>query len=265
MRTPLQILTSISTATSAFVLPLVLATSVPAPPSDPKIEPMFQELELIIQLEQSEPETQAAATPDAERPEKSAAETRDGSGPKVERPESELEDAAKRAQEASAQTVRSTASRGSIYARVAIDRHVRPDRTLASSVRKTKSQGKRRKACLEPVSGISETGAWRYDVERDLLDNYTGNLRQASTLALTSWHRSDGEIDGFRVKKVRCGSPLHQLGFRNGDVVHSVNGKPVTSTTQALMAFRKLRRNDRLTLLVTGWKGEHKTLRFRMI
>ncbi len=259
MRTPLQILTSISTATAAFGLPLVLATIAPSAPSDPAIEPMVEELELMVQLEQDEDE-------DPARPEAASkqAEAETKSSSKARSPREALEDAAKHAEEASAVVARQ-AHRGTVHARVATDWHVRPDRTLASTARPAPRKGKRRRACLEPVSGISETGPYRYDVERELLDHYTGNLREAEKLAATSWHKQDGEIDGFRVKKVRCGSPLHQLGFRNGDVIHSVNGKPVTTTTQALLAFRKVRKHDRLVFQVTGWKGDRKTLRFRMI
>ncbi len=258
MRTPLQILTSISTATLAFALPLVLATIPPEQPREPTIEATPSTLELRVALEDPEPRVQPSSERDKPKVRESSAHR-----PPLSRPR--LEDAAKQAREASAQQLGRTPTRGNAYARLLTNNHVRPDRALASSVRRTKSPGKRRRACLEPVAGISETGAWRYDVERDLVSSYTNNLRQASRLAVTSWHRTDGEIDGFRVKRVRCGSPLHQLGFRNGDVIHSVNGRPVTSTVQALTAFRRLRKNDVLNVKVTAWKGQRKTLRFRLI
>ena len=48
MRTPIQIMTSVSAAVSAFILPLALATIVPDLPAGPTIEPMFEELEVLL-------------------------------------------------------------------------------------------------------------------------------------------------------------------------------------------------------------------------
>lgn len=260
MRTPIQIMTSVSAAVSAFILPLALATIVPDLPAGPTIEPMFEELEVLLALEEEPPEPAEASAPSA--PEKTAkddARSASGSG---KRPA--VEATAATDQDAAPATVSKHPARGRVHARVATDWHVRPDLTLASTVAPTDTQGSRRKACVEPVAGIAETGAYRYDVDRSLVDYYTSHPRESEALATTAWHKRNGEIDGFRVKKVRCGSPLHQLGFRNGDVVHSVDGKPVTSLTQALRAFRKLRRNDTLSVKVTGYKGNRKVLRYRM-
>jgi len=258
VRTPLQILTSISTATAAFALPLALATVAPEAPVAPVIQPMLQELQVIVALAEPEPEPEAEPEPPPKKTAKAQSKTR-------ERPEPDVDPSAAEAQEAGAEIVRPVPLAGSVYARVLNPHHVRPDRTLASTAHRTTRKGKRRKPCVEPFGGITRTGAGRYDVERDLVDYYTRHPGEAETLAATAWHRKDGQIDGFRVKKMRCGSPLYQLGFRNGDVVHSVNGKSVTSTTQALRAFRKVRKDDRLTVRVTSWRGQTKVLRFRMI
>lgn len=124
-------------------------------------------------------------------------------------------------------------------------------------------RGKKRK-CLEADPRIVAKGADRFSVDRDLVDAYTSNLKTASKLAWVGWHRDDeGEIDGFRVKKIRCGSVLHQAGFRNGDVIHTVNGKPVTSIPQALSAYRKLRKKRILNVEVER-KGATRKMRYRL-
>ena len=257
MRTPLQILTSISTATFAFALPLGLATFAPDQPQEPRIETPSPSPELRFTLEEPE------ANSPPERPTARGLPESNATRPPLSEPRPE--EAARRARQASAHPLSRTPTTGRAFARLRVDYHVRPDHSMASSMPRAKSPSKRRRACLEPVEGIVETGTWSYDVQRELVSSYTHNLRQASRLAATSWHRTQGQVDGFRVKRVRCGSPLHQLGFRNGDVILSVNGRPVTSTVQALSAFRRLRRNDVLTVKVTGWKGQRKTLRFRLI
>ena len=48
------------------------------------------------------------------------------------------------------------------------------------------------------------------------------------TVARVLPHRGpDAEIDGVRVSGIRRDSPLEQMGVRNGDVIHSVNGADV--------------------------------------
>ena len=77
-----------------------------------------------------------------------------------------------------------------------------------------------------------------------------------------AWHRSaDGKVDGFRIRRIRCGGVLHEAGLRNGDVVHTVNGKPVRTLPQALGAYRRLRKKRVLWLEVTR-RGDTRTLRY---
>jgi pyruvate/2-oxoglutarate dehydrogenase complex dihydrolipoamide acyltransferase (E2) component len=124
-------------------------------------------------------------------------------------------------------------------------------------------RGKQRK-CLEADPRIVDKGSDRFSVDRDLVDAYTSDLKTAAKLAWVGWHRDgEGEIDGFRVKKIRCGSVLHQAGFRNGDVIHAVNGKPVTSIPQALSAYRKLRKKRTLHVEVER-KGVVRKMRYRL-
>jgi hypothetical protein len=127
-----------------------------------------------------------------------------------------------------------------------------------------KARKGRQKKCLEPDPRIQTRGGDKYAIDRDLVDAYTSDLKKASKLAWVGWHRdADGEIDGFRVKRIRCGSVLHQAGFRNGDVIHTVNGKPVTSIPQALSAYRKLRKKRILNVELQR-KGEARKLRYRL-
>ncbi len=54
-------------------------------------------------------------------------------------------------------------------------------------------------------------------------------------------HRGDdGRVDGLRLIGVRGGSLLAELGVENGDVIHAVNGYPLTSTESAMQAYEDL-------------------------
>ena len=78
------------------------------------------------------------------------------------------------------------------------------------------------------------------------------------------WYREEGDIVGFRVRRIKCGSVLHQAGIRNGDVVRSINGRPVTTIPQALSAYRKLRRKRKLEVELTRRSGEAVSLRYKL-
>ena len=118
--------------------------------------------------------------------------------------------------------------------------------------------GSKAQECLPDNPDIQvgrKASTWR--VKRDLVDHYTGHLREAATLADTYWQRGkEGEIVGFRVKRIRCGNDLYQMGFRGNDVVRSVNGETVTSIPQAIKAYRKLRNDKKLTVVIRRNKQE---------
>ncbi|MEC7946362.1 MAG: hypothetical protein VX265_02275 [Myxococcota bacterium] len=138
---------------------------------------------------------------------------------------------------------------------------LRPARVGKGITRAGRRSGKR---CLDPDPRIVAQGGDRFRIERDLVDSYTSDLKQAARLAWVGWHRdAAGDIQGFRVRRIRCGSVLHQAGFRNGDVVHAVNGKPVTSIPQALSAYRKLRKKRILNVEIKR-RGAIRKLRFRL-
>lgn len=119
--------------------------------------------------------------------------------------------------------------------------------------------------CLPENPKIKQLDDGRYQIEQSLVDKYTDDLKAAERLAYVSWHRgADGEIDGFKVTKLRCGGVLHQAGFRNGDVVTSVNGKEVTTILDALSAYRKLR-NKRTLRVELLRKGQPVKLVYKLI
>lgn len=122
----------------------------------------------------------------------------------------------------------------------------------------------RKRTCEEASDAIQALGEDRYAVERDLVDYYAGDIQEAMKLAYVSWYRVEGEIVGFQVRRIRCGSVLEQAGFRNGDVIRSINGKPVTTIPQALFAYRKLRKKRQLEVDVQRKSGEQVLLRYRL-
>ena len=105
--------------------------------------------------------------------------------------------------------------------------------------------------CLPDNPKIKNMGNNRYRVPRELVDRYVNDLKAAEQLATTYWQLGkEGDIIGFRVRRVRCGNDLYQAGFRGGDVVIAVNEEPVATTAQIVKAYFKLRRKNKLTILI---------------
>ncbi len=78
-------------------------------------------------------------------------------------------------------------------------------------------------------------------------------------------HRAaDGAVDGYRLVGIREGSLGDQLGFRNGDVVHSVNGKEITTIPDAMFAYQKVKRRDSLKVAITRKDGSRQKLRYEL-
>jgi type II secretion system protein C len=108
--------------------------------------------------------------------------------------------------------------------------------------------------------GVEKVSENKFTVERSVLDQAMGNLESLATQVRASPHKGpDGEVDGFRLSAIKQGSLFSKLGIKNGDIVHAVNGTPLTSTEGAMSAYGSLknqgsfsfeitRRNQRMTM-----------------
>ena len=125
-------------------------------------------------------------------------------------------------------------------------------------------KGSKKQKCVDPTPGISQVGDNEYSIERQIILDLANDLDKASKLAWTAWAYNDkGKTIGFTVKKIRCGSILDQAGLQNGDIIHEINGKNVTSITQAFGAWRKVRKKDLVRVKITR-KGQKMELRYHI-
>jgi hypothetical protein len=74
------------------------------------------------------------------------------------------------------------------------------------------------------------------------------DMAQLATQVRAIPHRgADGEVDGLRLAAIRHGSLPSRLGFRNGDIVKTVNGHPLADTSAALDAWQAAAGETRFT------------------
>ena len=125
-------------------------------------------------------------------------------------------------------------------------------------------KGSKKQKCVDPTPGIALVGDNEYSVDRQIILDLANDLERASHLAWTGWAYNDkGKTIGFTVKKIRCGSILDQVGLKNGDIIHEINGKNVTSITQAFGAWRKVCKKDLVRVKITR-KGEKMEMRYHV-
>ena len=103
-----------------------------------------------------------------------------------------------------------------------------------------------------------------YDIPREIIDNAIGNIDSLAKMARARPHKDDsGNVDGYRLSGIRRGKLPYKLGIKNGDIVHSVNGIPLTSTQEALNAWQSLQNEANFTFEITR-RGQKKTMKYNV-
>lgn len=111
----------------------------------------------------------------------------------------------------------------------------------------------------EGVSKVSDT---EFVLSREMVDTALGDLDSLSKMARARPHKdSSGNPDGFRMSGVRRNKLGYKIGLRSGDVIHSVNGQPLTSLTEAMGAMDSLKNGSNFEFEITR-RGEKKTLKY---
>ncbi len=116
-------------------------------------------------------------------------------------------------------------------------------------------------ALARQIKRIDDT---HFEIKRALVDEMLLNqaelMRSARILPVVR----DGNVVGIRLFGIRPTNLLALLGFRNGDSVHTINGKDVTSPDKALEAYAELRKAKRLVVKLTR-RGKPVSLHFRVV
>ena len=92
----------------------------------------------------------------------------------------------------------------------------------------------------DEADGVSKLGKNQYVVDQEVLDQILENPEKLYSQIRVSPVKENGETTGYRLSGIRRKSLFYKLGVKNGDIVHSVNGKPLTSTSSAIDAYKSL-------------------------
>ena len=98
---------------------------------------------------------------------------------------------------------------------------------------------------------IKKVGPYKRVVDQTVFEQALANPTRFMREVSVRPHKKRGEVDGFRLRKVRRRSVFEELGAKKGDVVHSVNGKSLNSVESALIAYQELRSASSFTFDIT--------------
>ena len=99
---------------------------------------------------------------------------------------------------------------------------------------------------------VQETGDGRYQVSKELFDKYINDLEGISRMGRALLHRGpDGEFDGYRLSAIRRNTLADQLGIKNGDIIHTVNGQDLDSVQSAMNAYNTLKTDSNFCFEIT--------------
>lgn len=89
--------------------------------------------------------------------------------------------------------------------------------------------------------GVTKDGPNKFIVEQALVDKIMANPEELYSQVRAVPHKGPGgEVDGYRLSGIRRRSVFNKLGIKNGDVIHTVNGKPLDSMANAMDAYQSL-------------------------
>ena len=113
-------------------------------------------------------------------------------------------------------------------------------------------------------SSVASSGDNKFTVDRSLLESTMANPEALAGQVRVVPHKgADGEIDGYRLSGIRKGSVFEQLGIKNGDIVHTVNGKALTSTSNAMDAYSSLQNERSFSFEITR-RSKRQTMEYEV-
>ncbi len=124
----------------------------------------------------------------------------------------------------------------------------------------------------EPATGaaadsdgkVEQLAEGKYRVDPSFMAEQMKSVESLATQVRVVPHKGDdGAIDGYRLSAIRHGSLFDKLGIKNGDVVHTVNGQPLTSAEGALTTYQTLQSERAFNFEITR-RNQKQTLEYEV-
>jgi general secretion pathway protein C len=97
---------------------------------------------------------------------------------------------------------------------------------------------------------IKKLGPGKFEASRAEVQQTMQNPAQFFSQMRALPHFVNGKTDGFSISEVASGSVFDQIGLQNGDLVTSIDGKPVTNPMQAMGLMQSMKTQSALDLTI---------------
>ncbi len=114
-----------------------------------------------------------------------------------------------------------------------------------------------------PDSDIKQIADDHWVVPRDTAEKTRSNLAVEMRLAQLQPRITDGQTDGFMIRRLRRNSILNKLGLKRGDVIMQVNNMTLDSPETALQIFQQLREARQISVGIER-KGATQTFTYEL-
>ena len=98
------------------------------------------------------------------------------------------------------------------------------------------------------IRAMSDT---EFQIDRSEVDNAMQNMNQLFTQVRAVPHFQEGKANGFRLFAIRRNSIFDKIGLKNGDIVSTINGNPLSDPARAMELFQELKDEGRINVEVT--------------
>jgi type II secretion system protein C len=110
---------------------------------------------------------------------------------------------------------------------------------------------------------VEDLGDDHYKIPRDTVTHTLGNLSAVLTQIRAMPNIQNGRNNGFELSEIEPGSVFDEMGLQEGDVLHSVNGQPITDPAQAIQLMGELNNASSVSIQVIR-AGQPTTLSYQI-
>jgi general secretion pathway protein C len=116
---------------------------------------------------------------------------------------------------------------------------------------------------LEPGAEQSPGGVETYKISKDFVAQSVNNIAQIMSTVRVKPHFEDGKPAGFQVSRIKSESILKTMGFQDGDVIRSVNGREIRTAEDVMRLYNTLKDSSFFSIGLVR-NGQPTTLNFKV-
>ena len=136
--------------------------------------------------------------------------------------------------------------------------------TRTSTSHSRASKGEVDPTLLENIKeGMKNAPVTPFTISKTQMEMLKQTNELSKMLRIVPHRSSEGYIDGYRLSGIRRGSVPEQLGVKNGDILMAVNGKPMSSMSEAMERYQETQNASSFTFLIIR-RGGYKILSYSL-